>query len=388
MNMEPFSKRSQRAGTDSMKWRKYADRDVLPMWLADMDFPAPDPILEAIRARVEHGVFGYSLPSAKLLEVVCSYFQRRWEWRIEPEWIVPTPGLGVAIHTVCRLDGLSTGGILTPRPIYTAFRNAPAWAGKKMIDVDFRHDREANVWLLDDPAAAAAAAGGADVLMLCNPHNPNGKVFSRGELEKLAAAAEANDWIICSDEVHADLIVDDCRHVPIASLAPEISRRTITLQSPSKTFNLPGLNFGVVVIEDEKLRNRYRQAARGQIIDQLNPLGMAAAEAAWNGSCDEWLKKLIVHVHDRREQVYDTIVELNHRIRMPHLVSTYLAWLDASSLKLEDAHEHFLGHGLGISPGSRYGDPSYIRLNFGTDTETVAEGCRRLAAAVHAVPAD
>ena len=385
--MAPFSQRAERAGSDSMKWRKYADSDVLPMWLADMDFPAADPILDAIRARVDHGVFGYSLPDRELLEVACSYLQRRWDWKVDPEWITVSPGLGVALHTVCRMAGMETGGILTPRPIYTAFRNAPAWAGRKRIDVDFRLDRENNVWLLDDPAQAASEAGGADVLMLCNPHNPNGKVFSRQELEKLAEAAAANDWIICSDEVHADLIVDDCRHIPIASLAPETGRRTITLQSPSKAFNLPGLNFGIVVIEDERLRNRYRQAARGQVIDQLNPLGMAAARAAWDGSCDEWLRQLIVHIHDRREQVYDTVVELDGRIRMPHLISTYLAWLDISALKLEDPHDHFLGHGLGISPGSRYGDPSFMRLNFGTDTETVAEGCRRMAAAVQALTA-
>ncbi|MCY4325172.1 MAG: PatB family C-S lyase [Betaproteobacteria bacterium] len=382
--MSLFSQRAERTGSDSMKWQKYAGSDILPMWVADMDFPAAPPIIEALRERVEHSVFGYSLPNTELPEVVCTYFQRRWRWQIEPEWITFSPGLGVALHTVCRMNGLERGGIVTPRPIYTAFRNAPAWAGKRMIEVGFRLDQTTGSWLLDDPAAAAAAGGGADILMLCNPHNPNGKVFGRKELEALAAAAEAGDWLICADEVHADLILErDCRHFPIASLAPEISRRTITLQSPSKAFNLPGLNFGVVVIEDEKLRNRYRQAARGQVIDQLNPLGMAAGQAAWSGNCDEWLKQLIDHLRANRDLISEAIAAIDG-ISMPHLAATYLAWMDVSALNLADASAHFIRHRLGMSPGAQYGDNSFMRLNFGTDRKTVQEACRRLANAAQA----
>ncbi len=380
--MGTFDHRADRVGSDSMKWRKYDGSETLPLWVADMDFPAAEPILDAIRRRVDHGVFGYSLPSAQLLETACAYFLRRYGWRVEPDWIIFSPGLGVALHTVCRMASLQTGNILTPAPIYTVFRHAPAWAGRNRIDVPFI--RDGDDWQLSDPSEAAAAVGGADVLMLCNPHNPNGKIFTRSELEQLAEQAAAADWIICSDEVHADLILDSgLEHIPIAGLAPETSSRTITLQSPSKAFNLAGLNCATVVIEDPALRDRYRKAARGQVIDQLNPLGMAACEAAWNGSADSWLSELLECLRANRDRVAAAAAAVEG-ITMPQLASTYLAWLDVSGLGLAYPPAHFEAHGLGMSSGSLYGDSNYMRLNFGTDAAIVAEACSRLRAAAQA----
>ncbi len=366
-----------RADTDSMKFLN-CPSDCLPLWVADMDFRASEPIIAAMRKRVEHGVFGYSLPTEELVSTCVAYCARRWNWQVDPDWLVFTPGLGVAIHTVTRYLGDSDKPVLVPKPIYYIFRSATERAKRLRIDISFL--RAGNDWELDFQSLAANAANyGRDcVLMLCNPHNPNGKIFSRNELEELAELALRNGWLICSDEVHADLILDEDReHIPIASLSPEVSKITLTMQSPSKAFNIAGMNFALMIIEDPQLRKQYRYGASGQVISELNPLGMTAGIAAWNGSSDAWLSSCLTKLRCNRD-LLATAIERLAGISMPHLASTYLAWLDISALKLNDPEEHFLKHGLKLSPGKVFGDTDFMRLNFGCATTTVTEAIKRL----------
>ncbi len=364
-----------RTCTDSSKWRRYRGQDVLPLWVADMDFTVADPILAAVRERVNHGIFGYTDCDEEIDGVVIDYFRRTSGWSIEPEWIVYSPGLGVAIHTVCRL--FETGDeILTPSPIYHVFRAAPELAGTRRIDIPFRQAE--GRWELDPEAIADRSGPRSRVFQLCNPHNPNGKVFSVPELEALAEQCLRNRLLICSDEVHSDLILDPgLKHVPIASLSPEIAAQTVTLASPSKAYNIAGLNFAVAVIPDRKLRERYRNAARGQVVSNLNPLGIAAAKAAWSGSCDGWLRSILDLLRSNRDML-DTAVGKISGIGMTHLASTYLAWIDVSGLGLKDPPAHFESHGLGMSPGAQFGDNSHMRLNFGCSPEMMADAVARL----------
>ena len=372
-----------RRSTGSMKWEKYPS-DVLPMWVADMDFPSARPIIDAIHERVEHGVYGYTVSTEELLQTCKAYFKRKWHWEVEPEWIVLAPGLGVVIHTASRYLGDQDKGLVVPEPIYHVFRKAAPRAGRKRIDV--RMARSGAGWELDPEAIKHAADdnGGAGVLMLCNPHNPNGKVFTRPELEALAELALREGWTICSGEVHADLILDEgLEHVPIASLSPEVARSCLTMQSPSKAYNVAGLNFGVAVISDKDMRDRYVYGASGQVVSQLNPLGMVAARTAWGGACDDWLAGCIAHLRDNRDMLEEAVSRIDG-IRMQHLQSTYLAWIDVSDLGLADPPAHFEAHGLGMSPGSHFGDPSYMRLNFGCGTDALREGIDRLETAAKA----
>ncbi len=372
---ESFARPPERRGGDSTKWRKYAGRDIIPAWVADMDFAVAAPISAAVEERARHGVFGYADPTPELAETVAAYFARKWEWQISPEWLVFLPGLGPAIHAVCRMA--EGGEVLTPSPIYHVFRRAPAIAGAVRTDAPMSFaDGE---WTLSAAALESALTPRARVLQLCNPHNPNGKVFSREELQALGEFCLRHNLILCADEVHADLILDDDRrHFCVAALHPEIARRTITLQSPSKAFNVAGLNFAVAVISDDALRRRFCAALAGKMITHLNPFGTAAAAAAWGGECDDWLAAAIRQLRDNRDALASAAAKMPG-IRMPHLSATYLAWLRTADCGLSP--EDFERAGIGMSAGESFGDADYMRLNFGCAPSVLREIIRRLHSA-------
>lgn len=380
-DFETVPDRQSGAGGDSAKWAKYRGKNILPAWVADMDFPAAPPIVRAVRERAENGIFGYSEPTEKLAETVLQYFHRKWGWQIRPEWIVWSPGLGASIHTVCRMAGDPGDDILTPAPIYHVFRAAPAMAGRNRVDIPMTRGEDGE-WKLHIAALEQAAGPRAKVLQLCNPHNPNGKVFSREELADLADFCQRKNLILCADEVHADLILDaDARHICAAALDESVADRAIVMQSPSKAYNVAGLNFSVVVIPNADLRRRYRETAAGQVISHLNPMGMAAARAAWGGECDQWLAELIAQLRRNRDELARAAAQWKG-VEMPRLDSTYLAWLDVRGLGLKNPPAHFEAHGLGMSPGEIFGDPGWMRLNFGCPPKTLQEIIRRFGDAV------
>ena len=362
-----------RAESDSNKWRKYAGRDILPAWVADMDCAAAPPILAAMRERLEHGVFGYAEPPQQLLETTCDYFLRRWKWKISPEWIVCLPGLGAAIHNVCRMA--EGGDILTPSPIYHVFRNAPAIAGAARIDLPMHFDSDSGEWQLPMEVLESRRTSRARVLQLCNPHNPNGKIYTRAELLALGEFCRRHNLILCADEVHADLILDEGgEHLCAAALDESIADVAITLQSPSKAFNIAGLNFAVAVIANADLRRRFCEALRGKCISHFNSFGMAAAAAAWGGDCDEWLARAIAELRANRDFL-SAEIEKTAAFSMPPLPATYLAWLRLEkNLSPEDCERG----GVGMSSGASFGDANYMRLNFGCHPDTLSEIAARL----------
>ncbi|MGI9307574.1 MAG: MalY/PatB family protein, partial [Gammaproteobacteria bacterium] len=357
-------------------WGLFDGRDVIPAWVADMDFAAAPPILAALRERLDHGVFGYAEPPLKLRETAAEYFLRRWNWQISPEWIVFLPGLGTAIHACCRLA--EGGAILTPSPIYHVFRRAPALAGARRADARFEFDN--GEWRMPESALSAACAPDARLMQLCNPHNPNGKVYRREELLQLGEFCLRRGLLLCADEVHADLILDeDKNHVCIASLDEDIARQTITLQSPSKAFNIAGLNFAVAVISDGELRRRFCAALDGKSLNHLNPFGLAAARAAWGGECDDWLAAAVGLLRANRDMLSAARLP---GVAMPHLSATYLAWLQTreSGLSADD----WTRAGVGMSSGESFGDADFMRLNFGCAPALLAEIIRRMQRALPA----
>jgi len=366
-----------RRGSDSFKWGKYAGRDILPLWVADMDFAAPPAVLAALHRRIEHGVFGYGGPWPSLTESVLAHLQGEYGWSIEPEWLVWLPGLVTGLNVACRAVD---GEVLTATPIYPPFLSAPHFSGRKLNRVDLALDN--NRWQWDMAAVQQATTAATRLFLFCHPHNPVGRCWSRDELLALADYAERNDLVVCSDEIHCGLILDaDKRHIPFASLSPAAAQRSITLLAPSKTFNIPGLGCAFAVIPNPALRRRFEQAMHG-IVPHVNVLGLAACEAAFRHGGD-WHRELIAYLRGNRDRVAATMASLPG-VRMAPVEATYLAWIDVRDLRLAKPAAHFEAHGIGLSDGADFGAPGWLRLNFGCPRATLDEALSRFERAVRA----
>jgi len=369
-----FDHPPDRRGTDSRKWARYAGRDVLPLWVADMDFASPPCVIEALHARVDHGVFGYGDPPASLSEAVIGALADDFQWEVRPEWLVWLPGLVPGLNAACRAVGAGGDEVLTAVPIYPPFLTAPLFSDRACIRVPLALSGDR--WHWDTDALRAAVTPRARLLMLCNPHNPVGRAWSREELLAVARIAEERDLVVCSDEIHADLILaPGRRHVPFASLDPALAERTITLMAPSKTYNIPGLGCSFAIVSNAGLRRRLRHTLRG-IVPDVNVLGFAAAEAAyrhggtWRRALREYLRGNAALVH---EEINDT-----PGLSMTPVEATYLAWVDARGLGRADPHAHFERAGVGLSRGEDFGAPGYVRLNFGCSRALLREALSRI----------
>ena len=372
--MSVFDQIIDRRNTDSIKWSKYAERDVLPMWIADMDFAAPPAVLSALHRRLDQGVLGYGHPWPSLVASVLDHLESEYAWRIEPEWIVWLPGLVTGLNVACRAV---EGDVMTAAPIYPPFLSAPRLAGKRLQRAELACTD--GRWHFDHAALESAATETSGLFLLCHPHNPVGRCWRREELLDLAAFAERHDLIVCSDEIHCDLVLDaDKRHIPFASLSDDIARRTITLMAPSKTFNIPGLGCAFAVISDPALRRRFHRTMDG-IVPHVNVLGLAGCEAALRDAGD-WRRELVGYLAASRDLV-KAAVDREKGVKMSHVEATYLAWIDVRELGLAHPAAHFEAHGLGLSDGADFGAPGWLRLNFGCPQATLATALERFSRA-------
>jgi cysteine-S-conjugate beta-lyase len=359
-----------RRSTWSTRWERHAGRDVIPLWVADTDFRTAPAILRALAARVEHGVFGYSTPPPELRAVIARRLRERYGWTIDPSWIVFLPGVVPGLHLAARRLMAPQDHGLIPRPVYHHFRKAMELAPRAFTEVPLVLDR--GRWVFDRDVLAHSITPRTKAFFLCNPQNPGGTVFRRAELEALAHASR--ELIIVSDEIHCDLVLDpQLRHIPIASLSPEVSRRTVTLMSANKTFNIPASGCAWAVIEDAGLRNTFAADVAGHVIGSPSVFGLVATLAALEHG-DEWLAAQLAYLRGNRDLVESTI-----GFPMAHTEATYLAWIDCSSLP--EAVALFLKNGVSVYSGAQFGDPRYIRLNFGTQRSVLAEALRRIRSA-------
>ncbi len=370
-----FDQSPDRRGGDSIKWNRYAGRDVLPLWVADMDFPAPPAVVEALRRRVEHGVFGYASPRHAHVEAVVEYLVRAHGWAVDPAWLIWLPGLVSGLHVASRaVEGVA----FTATPIYPPFLSAPA----RLVTAPLR--RGATRWEWDLAAVEAALTREVKLFLLCHPHNPVGRAWDEGELRSLAAIAEKHDLVVCSDEIHAGLVLDrDVPHRPFAATSPEAARRSITLMAPSKTFNMPGLGCAYAIIPDPGLRGRFRRAMEG-IVPHVNALGLVACEAALRDGW-EWHAALIDYLRGNRDRVLAAVSEIPG-LRTTPVEATYLAWLDARDLGLKNVQHHLELAGVGLSEGADFGPGDtyrgFLRLNFGCTRATLEEALARMRRAL------
>ncbi|MDR0701408.1 MAG: PatB family C-S lyase [Azoarcus sp.] len=373
-----FDRPPDRRKVPGEKWGHYAGRDILPLWVADMDFTAPPPVLEALRARVEHGVFGYTHPWPSLVEAVVQNVARDHGWAIDPGWLVWLPGVISGFNLACRTVGATGGAVFTATPIYPPFLAAPGNNSRRLVQaplvlLDGR-------WQWDRAATEAAIGPDTRLFMLCNPHNPVGRVFDEDELHWIAALAAQRDMIVCSDEIHCGLVLDpDKPHRPIAALDPDIARRTITLMAPSKTWNIPALYCAIAIIPDATLRTHFQRAMRG-IVPEINVLGFAAAEAAYRDG-EPWRLALIDYLRGNRDRVMDAVAAMPG-LSMAAPEATYLAWIDCRAMGLENPTAFFEAAGVGLSDGRAFGMPGFVRLNFGCARATLDEALARMGRAL------
>ena len=365
----------ERAGTWSIRWERYAGRDVIPLWVADTDFRAPPAVLDALAARVAHGVLGYTFAPEALREAIVDRLQRLYAWRIDPDWIVFLPGVVPGLHLAARRLAGPADHAIVPVPVYHHFKRAVELAARPFSEVPLVLQR--GRWVFDLDRLRALRRGDTRLFFLCNPHNPGGTIFGRAELHALAEAVPGA--VIVSDEIHCDLLLDEGKpHVPIASLSPEISRRTVTLMSPNKAYNFPAAGCAWAVVEDPSLRRALAADAVAHAIPSPSVFGYAAALAAYRDASG-WLQAQLAYLRKNRD-----LVEASLTLPLAHVEATYLAWIDCAPLSLADPHAHFLAHGVALSPGAQFGSPGFVRLNFGTQRARLHEALGRMQRAIEA----
>lgn len=363
-----------RRNTGSEKWDRYAGQDIIPLWVADMDFRSPPAVLEALQQRVEHGVFGYSSPPEELVAVVLAMLRQEYGWQVQPEWLVWLPGLVCGLNVACRAVGALGDAVATFTPVYPPFLTAPGLAGRELISVPLLEQQ--GRWEMDLDALEQAISPRTRLLMLCSPHNPVGRVWSREEQLALAALVERHDLMVCSDEIHAGLVLDSGKtHIPFACLAPELARRTITLLAPSKTWNIPGLGCSFAVIPDKQLRQSFRGVMAG-IVSHANLLGYTATLAAYRDG-EPWRQALLGYLRQNRDLVLETIQAMPG-LKIWPVEATYLAWIDAQGLGVADPASLFEQAGVGLSDGAPFGAPGFVRLNFGCPRSLLQQALERM----------
>ncbi|MFC1783261.1 MalY/PatB family protein [Planctomycetota bacterium] len=367
-----------RRQTGSVKWDKYAGRDILPLWVADMDFRCPPAVLEALRRRIDHGVFGYSVAQEELVEIVVARLKAKYNWQIERDWLVWLPGVMPGINIACRCIGGDGDEVMCFVPAYPPFLTAPSQFGRQLKTVPL--SRRDNKFYMDPERFKEAVTSRSKLLILCNPHNPVGREYDAKELKTIAQICLANGIIICSDEIHCDLILDEIKHIPTATLSPEIAQNTITLLSSSKTFNTPGLNCGLAIIPNEKIREIFSPAAARTLPD-CNALGLVAALAAYRDG-EEWRQELIQYLRQNRDIVTDYVNNQIPLLSMDHIEATYLAWINITKLEVTDPAGFFENAGVGLSDGRFFQGPGYVRLNFGCSRKILLQALERMKKAV------
>jgi cystathionine beta-lyase len=368
----------ERRATASLKWDKYRNRDVIPLWVADMDFRSPPAVIRALQQRVDYGVFGYTTAPQKLSDVVVVMLKNLYGWEIEAEWLVWLPGLVTGLNVVCRAVGEEGDDVMTAVPVYPPFLTAPGHFCRNLIKVPLEENN--NRWQFDFDRLERSITAKTRLFILCNPHNPVGRVYTRDELETLAAICQKHDIVICSDEIHCGLILDrDKHHIPAASLGPDTAARTITLMAASKTFNLPGLGCAFAVIGEKDLRRRIKEAMAG-IVPMVNVLGYTAARAAFE-DCDDWHAALLEYLRGNRKIVQAAVRRMPH-LSMAPVEATYLAWIDMRAAGLKNPATFFERAGVGLQDGIEFDGPGFVRLNFGCPRSLLEEALHRMEAAL------
>ena len=361
----------------STKWKKYKDTGVLPMWIADMDFKAPQAVSDLLKVRSDLGDFGYTDAPNELRDVIVERLKVSYDWTVEHNEILFIPGVVSGLNTVCRAWVKPDESIITAAPIYPPFLEAPETNGRKLIKIDT--DPVGGRYHYPLFALRNAITTKSHLLLLCNPFNPLGRVLSFSELREIVDICLDHHLLICSDEIHCDLVFDGRTHIPLAKVDERIEQSLVTLISPGKTYNIAGIGGGIAIIKNQSLREKFLETSHG-VVGDVSLFSYTAMLAAYR-DCESWRKQVIKYLQDNRNYC-ENRVEKIPGIKMNKVEATYLAWLDVRDLKLDDALSFFEEAGVGLSDGKDFGGPGFMRLNFGCPRAILTEAWDRIAWAV------
>jgi len=379
---------NRRNSNNLNKWTMYP-QDVLPMWVADMDFRSPKPILDALHKAVDHGVLGYELVPSALKETVAARMDKLYHWKVKPEAVVAVTGIVSGFSVAAREFCTPKKGVMVQTPVYNEFHAIKNNVGIPQIDVPFIERADGNILSYEiDWDVFEKQVKKAGMFLLCNPHNPLGIIFSRKDLLRMAEICIRNHVLIVSDEIHSELLLDHNQFTPMATLSSEIAKHTITLVAPSKTFNVPGLFCGFAIIPNKELRDRYAKEV-DRLRLHVSSMGLFAARIAFSGKCDGWLDDLRGYLTANRDFLVEYVTENFPDVRLTIPQATYLAWLDFSTYNLKKSpYDFFLKKSkVALSDGKIFGKGSeqFVRLNFGCPRSILEQGLERMKRSLRAL---
>lgn len=379
-----FSRPTDRRGTDSYKWDSAPEADVIPLWVADMDFETFPAITEALQRRVAHGIFGYTRVPEAYYEAVCRWFGKRHGWHINREDIIYTSGVVPAVSAVIKALTLPGDQVIVQGPVYNCFFSSIRNNGCEMVSNSLIYNKEELRYEIDfDDLERKLKHERARLMLLCNPHNPGGRVWTRDELTRVAELCCKYGVRVVSDEIHCELTLYDNEYVPFGSLPDELSRDSITCCSPSKAFNTAGLQIANIVCRDAEVRNRIDRAININEVCDVNPFGVIALQAAYSDEGYEWLTQLRKYISANYDLLLERFARELPKCKVMRMEGTYLAWIDCSELHISsDEIEEMLMHEnkVWVNAGSMYGaeGAAFIRINMACTSELLNEGITRI----------
>lgn len=379
-----FSRPTERRGTDSYKWDSAPETDIIPLWVADMDFETFPGITEALQRRVAHGIFGYTRVPEAYYEAVCNWFGKHHGWHINREDIIYTSGVMPAVSAVIKALTLPGDQVIVQGPVYNCFFSSIRNNGCETVSNSLIYNKEELRYEIDfDDLERKLAHERARLMLLCNPHNPGGRVWTRDELTRMAELCHKYGVRVVSDEIHCELTLYDNEYVPFGSLPDELSRGSITCCSPSKAFNTAGLQIANIVCRDAEVRNRIDRAININEVCDVNPFGVIALQAAYSDEGYEWLTQLRAYISSNYDLLRERFARELPKCKVMRMEGTYLAWIDCSELHISsDEIEEMLMHEnkVWVNAGSMYGTEgaAFIRINMACTSELLNEGITRI----------
>lgn len=379
-----FSRPTDRRGTDSYKWDSAPEANIIPLWVADMDFETFPCITEALQRRVAHGIFGYTRVPEAYYEAVCRWFKKRHGWHINREDIIYTSGVVPAVSAVIKALTLPGDQVIVQGPVYNCFFSSIRNNGCETVSNSLIYNKEELRYEIDfDDLERKLKHERARLMLLCNPHNPGGRVWTRDELTRVAELCRKYGVRVVSDEIHCELTLYDNEYVPFGSLPDELSRDSITCCSPSKAFNTAGLQIANIVCRDAEVRNRIDRAININEVCDVNPFGVIALQAAYSDEGYEWLTQLRKYISANYDLLLERFARELPKCKVMRMEGTYLAWIDCSELHIpSDEIEKMLMHEnkVWVNAGSMYGaeGAAFIRINMACTSELLNEGITRI----------
>jgi len=379
MSKYNFDKVINRLKTDSIRWDQYAP-SVIPLWVADMDFESPPCVLKAMKDRLDHGIFGYTHAPKDFKKNIADYVKKHYDWEIDPDWIVIIPSVVSALYSIGISCTKSTSHIITPQPIYHHLKLAAEESGRNFNEAQLETIK--NRQILSPKSLNEAINKNSELLYFCNPHNPGGTVYTKNELIRIVDFCNKNNLLICSDEIHAGMVLDGHKHIPIASISEEAANRTITLMSLNKTFNFPGAGLGWMICKNNSLREIASHRI-GSLIPHPEIFGYIATDAAIKDG-EDWRLALLDYLSQNRNLLIQRINQIPG-LSLYEIEASYLGWISCESLPVKNPHQLFLNHGVALQPGYMFNQPNHVRINIATTHSLLKKALDRIEIAVKSI---